>query len=351
MWGQRYGNGLGEAVKVDVPASEKDKKAVLRVRVKLPYDRRLQTQITTGVKGKPKEVKVFKLKYECVSYYCSHCGFMGHKKDECEKKRMGVPSLDYDTHELRYSPYKKFEHRSHYVPPAGQTSARCGLSFASFGSAESYKHFDQGHPREQQHKSVTEEHVQSRTDSVEEEMPPLIDDADLYPAVAATGHETVNHGPGGVETPDLREVESTLANDVEAMIVDQNQTSQQTEAMQWKDALMPIVQFSDEEGQDANVDQDHHIHVGMKADMLTQMQFMQGRHGAGSSGSSWMHGPRPNDMIPALQGLSNMQVSFGSMSDVSMPTADTVLGKRAAEEQEVQGQRLELSLGLNYEGK
>jgi hypothetical protein len=31
-----------------------------------------------------------------------------------------------------------------------------------------------------------------------------------------------------------------------------------------------------------------------------------------------------------------------------MPPADTVLGKRGAEEPEVQGQRLELSLGLNY---
>jgi hypothetical protein len=53
-------------------------------------------------------------------------------------------------------------------------------------------------------------------------------------------------------------------------------------------------------------------------------------------------------MIPAMQGLSDLQVSFGSMSDVSMPAADTILGKRTAEEQEVQGQRLDLSLGLHY---
>jgi hypothetical protein len=91
----------------------------LRVRVNLPYDRRLQTQISTGIKGKPWTNKVFKLKYERVPYYCSHCGFMGHKKDECEKKRMGTPSLDYDTIELRCSPYKKFEYRSHSIPAAG----------------------------------------------------------------------------------------------------------------------------------------------------------------------------------------------------------------------------------------
>ncbi|KAM0911782.1 hypothetical protein ACQ4PT_013257 [Festuca glaucescens] len=115
VWGKRYGNGLGKALDVDVPASERDKKEFLRVRVNLPYDRRLQTQITTGVKGKPREVKVFKLKYERVPYYCSHCGFMGHKKDECEKRRMGVPSLDYDAHELRCSPYKKFAHRTFFA--------------------------------------------------------------------------------------------------------------------------------------------------------------------------------------------------------------------------------------------
>jgi hypothetical protein len=56
-------------------------------------------------------------------------------------------------------------------------------------------------------------------------------------------------------------------------------------------------------------------------------------------------------MIPGLQGLSNLQVSFGSMSDTSMLPADTILGKRGAEEQEVQGGHLELSLGLDYKGK
>jgi hypothetical protein len=53
VWGRRYGDGLGKALEVDVPATEQDKKEFLRVRVELPYSRRLQTQITTGVKGKP----------------------------------------------------------------------------------------------------------------------------------------------------------------------------------------------------------------------------------------------------------------------------------------------------------
>jgi hypothetical protein len=37
------------------------KQEFIRVRVNLPYDRRLQTQLTTGVKGKPEKTKVFKL--------------------------------------------------------------------------------------------------------------------------------------------------------------------------------------------------------------------------------------------------------------------------------------------------
>jgi hypothetical protein len=39
-------------------------------------------------------------------------------------------------------------------------------------------------------------------------------------------------------------------------------------------------------------------------------------------------------MIPALRGLSNLQVSFGSAMDLSMAIADSVLGKRAAGEEE-----------------
>ncbi|KAM0899098.1 hypothetical protein ACQ4PT_021529 [Festuca glaucescens] len=52
VWGKRYGSGLGEALEVDVPSADQDKNEFLLVRVNLPYDRRLQTQITTRVKGK-----------------------------------------------------------------------------------------------------------------------------------------------------------------------------------------------------------------------------------------------------------------------------------------------------------
>jgi hypothetical protein len=56
-------------------------------------------------------------------------------------------------------------------------------------------------------------------------------------------------------------------------------------------------------------------------------------------------------MIPALQGLSSLQVSFGSVTDTVMSPADTILGKRGAEEQEVQGEHRETSVGLDYAGE
>jgi hypothetical protein len=66
-------------------------------------------------------------------------------------------------------------------------------------------------------------------------------------------------------------------------------------------------------------------------------------------GDKGVMGPTPSDMIPALRGLSSLQVSFGSASDVVMTPGDTILGKRGAcDEEEVEGQRLDLSLGLDY---
>jgi hypothetical protein len=76
---------------------------------------------------------------------------------------------------------------------------------------------------------------------------------------------------------------------------------------------------------------------------------MQQEQEGRQAGSTRQLGPRSSDMIPAMCGLSNLQVSFGSATDVQMANGDTVLGKRAAgEEEEVQGERLDLSLCLNY---
>jgi hypothetical protein len=51
-----------------------------------------------------------------------------------------------------------------------------------------------------------------------------------------------------------------------------------------------------------------------------------------------------------MRGLSNLQISFGLDGDVVMTSADRVLGKHATDDEEVQGGRLDLTLGLDYGG-
>jgi hypothetical protein len=355
--GRKFGNGLGKALEVDVPKDEQDKKEFLRVRVALPYDRRLQTQVTTGVKGKPWAVKVYKLKYERVPYYCSHCGFMGHRKYECEKERQGAPSLDYDAHELRCSPYKKFEHRAYYVPPA----AKRELSFASFGSAESRKsaHRPASVPplnTAQRQSGFIPDQVGSRDGFDEEEMPGLEDIQ-----ATAVGQEL----PAQVEALHVASLEQgATSNPMQTVITNQ-----------------PIVQLPEDECQDlvgqleatyAGETKNDKINGEMldrKAAQASSMPDMQRGHGDGNVGqqyrlhpnmlrhmSPWLHqgmdgamsSPASSDMIPAMRNLSNTTVSLTSMTDVDMLIPDSVLGKRGADEPEVQGQKLELSLGLSY---
>jgi hypothetical protein len=73
--------------------------------------------------------------------------------------------------------------------------------------------------------------------------------------------------------------------------------------------------------------------------------------GVKSTSRSGSVGPSSSDMIPPMRGLSHLQVSFGLASDVHMIPGDSVLGKRPAEDDEVQGHPLNLSLGLNYSGR
>jgi hypothetical protein len=80
------------------------------------------------------------------------------------------------------------------------------------------------------------------------------------------------------------------------------------------------------------------------------MQFMQDAN-TKSTLRGTQSGPTSSDMIPAVHGLSNLEVSFGSGSDVSMQASDSVLGKRTAEGDDVPVQKLELSLGLGIGGQ
>jgi hypothetical protein len=109
----------------------------------------------------------------------------------------------------------------------------------------------------------------------------------------------------------------------------------------------PIIQFR-EEGEHQSVEKERsQVNITMNKHILgNMMQAMS--QGPGSKSGSF--GPRSSVMIPPMRGLSNLQVSFGSDGDVVMTPADRVLGKRAADDEEVQGGRLDLTLGLNYGG-
>jgi hypothetical protein len=346
-WGMRYGNGLGRAMEVDEPSGDQDMHEFLRVRVAIPYNRRLQTQLTEGVKGKPGAVKTYKLKYERVPYFCAHCGFMGHHKEACEKLRRGVPSLDYEAYELRCSPYKKFEYRAHFVPGQGQAAAKRGLSFASFGSAESRKsgRLSREQRRHHQQHDPLQEQAGSRAEL--EDMPPL---EDIVPGDFLQ--------PIGVDD-DFDEEEKAVEEDVEQNLLAKIDPMQvdgrvqeaslvcaggQSGELKGKDAE-PIIQFPEDDIVASGNDRQNHANLFINPNILAHMQQLSG----GSRGGPG--GPTASDMIPALRGLSDLHVSFGSATDIPMVPADTILGKRSAiEEEEVQGNRLELSLGLDYGG-
>lgn len=128
--GKALGDTLGEILVVDAPEQGHACNEFLRTRIKLPYSSRIQTEVKLKykIKGKQMEDK-FKLQYERLPYFCLHCGFMGHDDDGCEKMLMGIPSMSYQHTKLHCSPFKKFEHRSEYVPSPGQPKAKRAMDF------------------------------------------------------------------------------------------------------------------------------------------------------------------------------------------------------------------------------
>jgi hypothetical protein len=123
------GAKLGKYLEADLGADGYSPYDFLRVRVDIPVDKRLRATVTTQVKGHA-EVSTYLLRYERVPYFCFWCGFVGHDDTVCEKKRIGMPSLEYDTR-LRCSPVKKFQRRQAYAPPKQHFQTRKGLNFSS----------------------------------------------------------------------------------------------------------------------------------------------------------------------------------------------------------------------------
>jgi hypothetical protein len=168
-------------------------------------------------------------------------------------------------------------------------------------------------------------------------MPPLEEDEPVYgDGPIPVG---VHDGFDESEAMEIEEVDQNLLPKIDAMQMGPTPAENCTDSV-GKDRE-PIIQFpEDDENQGGD--------EAVKPVMINVHPFVVGNvmqamnHGSGSRGSL---GPHSSDMIPPMKNLSTLQVSFGS-ADVHM--TDSILGKRAAKEEVVQGERLELSLGLNY---
>ncbi|KAM0890670.1 hypothetical protein ACQ4PT_026884 [Festuca glaucescens] len=128
--GRKWGSKLGKVLEVEADPLGTKFKDFLCVRIEIPINKRLQIKITTGVRDRPETHSTYLLRYERVPYFCFWCGFIGHNDTTCEKKRIGVPSLAYDS-SLCCSPMRKFEYSEAYeLTPASGSSAKRGLDFS-----------------------------------------------------------------------------------------------------------------------------------------------------------------------------------------------------------------------------
>ncbi|KAE8781595.1 hypothetical protein D1007_45116 [Hordeum vulgare] len=287
VYGKAIGGTLGEVLEVDAPESGHAMNEFLRIRVKLPYNRRLQKEVILEykVQGNVKR-SVFQLKYECVPHFCFHCGFMGHDKLACEKKLLGLPSKAYDS-TLRCSPYKKFEHRTAYTPSPGQPRARQGMSFC-FGSAGS---------------ATNVEHLGSSGSSK------LNEEVGIPQRVDA--HDNFEQG----EIPGSDDADQTLAKEVDNMNLhlqkEKAECSQKNRMDVYFNAKAPITGGGEgckQRKKKSGVPKK--VPGGRRSGNLVIRDAPLGS----------------DDMIPAIRGLSTIS-SFGTAS-ASSDGQDSILGKR-----------------------
>jgi hypothetical protein len=256
----------------------------LRVRVELHTAAafRLNSQRVSEVNREKKQFTSLNMNM------CRTFALMGHKKEVCKKWLSGVPSLDYEAYELRCSPYKKFEHRSHFVPPQGQALARRGLSFSSFGSTESCKTWQNRRPVQSAEINKTRASSgRAESDEGLEDMLPL---EDIIPGY---GGGTVPFGLHGSfdepQTAREQEVEQTLLSKVNAMQVDTMNQTNPTPVPRSHDAG-PYVQFPEEDDQVVAEEEPAH------ATFIVNQTIYEHVKSASQSGSM---GPKSSDMIPS----------------------------------------------------
>jgi hypothetical protein len=137
------------------------------------------------------------------------------------------------------------------------------------------------------------------------------------------------------------EIEAALARTVESMNLKLNQERGTAKANQLPSDtnMRPGMPCFEQGGASTGAQ------VSVIPDAVKLLQYLPMQSG-GSRGNG--SEPQLSDMIPALRDLSQIGLSLTSDFDVWMPASDTVLGKRMAEEQEMQGQKLNLSLALTY---
>jgi hypothetical protein len=216
------------------------------------------------------------------------------------------------------------------------------MSFASFGSAESRKSA-KFQNREQSGDYQQRNTYQEQVGSDQDEAPPVevVNTGDLLQQVE--NPEEFDEGGKAVSG----DVEQSLLARIDAMQVESTLPLSDHDNVSRRNGLEPYIQFPEEESEPRKDGDFGRTTYVLEPEFMQQMM----RAGPSTVGNVGRDGPSASDMIPALRGLSNLQVSFGSATDVPMMAADMILGKRAAgEEEEVQGQRLDLSLGLNYGG-
>ncbi|KAE8810689.1 hypothetical protein D1007_12620 [Hordeum vulgare] len=277
-YGAFLGGLLGKTMEVDAEADGSRVPEFLHIRIDLSLSRRLQTKITVG--REPAKQVIYPLRYERVPHYCFWCGFIGHDDNQCEKKRLGVPTRAYDEG-LRCSPYHKYENRSAFVASGAQTAAKRGLNFVSNAPSEVL-----GQPRESHRGRRNQQQQQTR------DIPIRVDARDGF------GERYSGAGTN---------VDADLADRVKSMCVHLD-------------------------GQKTMIS---HGRCNRATSEPPEFVFLGGRVPdplpfSVHPGSSTSHSSRlgSSDMILAIRGLGNSMEFSQSDSDQHMQEADSVLGKR-----------------------
>ncbi|KAM0915203.1 hypothetical protein ACQ4PT_011005 [Festuca glaucescens] len=312
-YGELIGSKLGKVVKVDVDAEGLELSEYLRVRIDWPLDQRLLARFKTTITGQPIP-RIYQMRYVHVPYFCFHCGFIGHNEEQCEQKVLGTRSLQYNA-TLRCSPKRKFQSRAVATPdePAAKKSLRFSTPKGSVSSSSL------GIPTKQARV------INNPTAFPSTELP---QDVDAHDGFEEDGHRTEDA------------VETDLANTVNNMrlkLAKDNIAPDNHDVGRGKHGMPGTPQFVP--GSSSGT-----AEVALAPGTMEIMQHVT-LHPSG--GREALSGPHSSDMIPALRGLSQLDVSQGSGSDVSMTLADTVLGKRPPEDDDAPGQKLDLSLTLN----